>query len=234
MVVSRLSRRARWRARLRQFLQVRDAVFDAYPAAGVFTALGLAQFGDAGHALEGLGVVAQRRGDHLPPGLRAEALVAGVGEDLHPAGVGQPVGQPALAGLVMSAVLPRTVAPQNSSRPWASVTIRAKPRVGARLAGDELLPTGPLGGGPTDSDLGGVHQRRRPHTVEVADHVGQARSRSPASMRQPRSASNGRTSLTARVIVKRSTPNQAASTSGMTPWRRQARVASSRSTKTNR
>jgi hypothetical protein len=59
------------------------------------------------------------------------------------------------------------------------------------------------------------------------------RSRRPASMRQPRSASRGRISLTARVMVERSTPYQAASTSWVTPWRRQTSVTSKRSTKTS-
>jgi hypothetical protein len=48
---------------------------------------------------------------------------------------------------------------------------------------------------------------------------------------QPRSASSGRTSPRARVIVERKIPDQQASTSWVTPWRRCTRVASSRSTR---
>ena len=60
------------------------------------------------------------------------------------------------------------------------------------------------------------------------------RSRMPGAMVQPRSASRGRTSPMARVMVERSTPNQQASTSWVAPWRRWTRVASSRSTNTSR
>ena len=51
---------------------------------------------------------------------------------------------------------------------------------------------------------------------------------------QPRSASRGRTSPTARVGVERFTPNQQADTSCVTPCRRCTRVVRRRSTKTGR
>lgn len=60
------------------------------------------------------------------------------------------------------------------------------------------------------------------------------RNRTPGLTVQPRSASRGRTSPTARVMVERSTPNQQASTSCVAPCRRCTRVARSQSTKASR
>jgi hypothetical protein len=58
--------------------------------------------------------------------------------------------------------------------------------------------------------LGGIEQADLSTGAQMGDHIGQGAQPDPPSTVQPRSASSGRTSPTARVIVERDTPNQQA------------------------
>jgi hypothetical protein len=106
--------------------------------------------------------------------------------------------------------------------------------VGAGLAADEPMATGPTRGRAAHPDLSSIEQAHLPAGAQVGDHVGQG-----AAGCRPRRCSHarpnsGRTSPIAWVILERDTPNQQTSTSGVTPWRRCTRVASSRSRNTSR
>jgi hypothetical protein len=106
--------------------------------------------------------------------------------------------------------------------------------VGAGLAGDEPMSAGPAGRRAAHADLGGIQQAELSAGAQMGDHIAKVRSRTPPSTVQSGSASSGRTSPIARVIVERDTPNQQARTSWVTPWRRCTRVAKSRSMNTSR
>jgi hypothetical protein len=129
---------------------------------------------------------------------------------------------------------PGRVCPQNSSRPAASVITSALTVLARALPEtNRVRPALWAAGRRTRTSVASS----RPTCLlapKWATTSARLRSRIPPSTVQPRSASSGRTSPTARVIVERETPNQQASTSCVTPWRRCTRVASSRSMNTSR
>ena len=120
--------------------------------------------------------------------------------------------------------------PVPTSAVSASSLRSADGRVDQRLSG--RCRSCARGGRPPPLDLHAVDDGLPVHAKAI-DDVGQSPYPHPAVTVQPRSAGSGRTSLIARVMVERPTPNHQASTPYVTPWRRCTSVARSRSTKTS-
>jgi hypothetical protein len=78
-------------------------------------------------------------------------------------------------------------------------------RVLLALAGHERPPTGPVGLGSADLDLGAVQAQSDAFGGAVGDHVGQGAQASPDWVANPRLASSGRTCRIAAETVERST-----------------------------
>ncbi|GGM57071.1 hypothetical protein GCM10012275_30240 [Longimycelium tulufanense] len=76
-----------------------DGVLDADPSRCVGFPLRGTKLRDVGHAFPSFLVGPHGGGDDLAGGLCSESWVAGVGEDLHPAGVLEPVDPASLPGL---------------------------------------------------------------------------------------------------------------------------------------
>ena len=106
-------------------LQVADAVLDADPLGRVGLAFGLVGGGEGWWDRQLVLPPGRPRSDHRAGGWRAQALVAGVGEQGDAWGEGQQLDQAGLADLVRSWMESGRLCPQNSSRPSASVMISA-------------------------------------------------------------------------------------------------------------
>jgi hypothetical protein len=167
-------------------------------------------------------------------GAHCQALIAGVGQQGDPRGEGQQVHQAGLADLGQIVNGARTGLPAEQQPPLGVGDYQRLDGVGAGLAGNEPVPARPAGRGAAPSDLGGIEQAELPTGTEVGDDIGQGAQPEPVLDGAAALGRNGCTSLTARVIVERDTPNQQASTSWATPWRRCTAVASSRSVNTSR
>lgn len=161
--------------------------------------------------------LAVRRRHHPATGLGAQSLVTGIGQDLHRGPVGQELDQSQMAGVgdVRAACGAGWTALQDAA--FAVRDHHGLDGVLLVLAGDERVAVLAAGSGPADPDLGAVDDAVFPLEPMWSMTSARDRSRTSELTVQPRSASRGRISLMARVMVERSTPNQQASTSWVTP-----------------
>jgi hypothetical protein len=130
-------------------LQVADAVLRADALGRMSPAFGLVRRGDGGTDGQLVLPPVRPRGDDRTGGLRAEPLVAGVGQQGDPGVRASSSTRAAWRTWVRSWVAPGRLCPQNSSRPSASVMASAL-TVSARALPEtnRARPGGPPGGAP--------------------------------------------------------------------------------------
>jgi len=145
-------------------------------------------------------------------GLRAHALIAGICEDLEAQAVGQELGQSQLSGLGDVGAI---AGPDRAAEQYAPLDVREDQAFTAFCL---VLPetklsrsVRPAAGRRTRTSVPSMMPL--PLAPKYSMTSARVRSRIPRATVQPRCASTGRTSPTARVMVERSTPNQQASTS---------------------
>jgi len=186
-------------------LQVADAVLDADPLSRVSPTFAPVRRGESGRDRQLVLPPGPSRGDHRTGGLRAQTLVAGVGEQGDARNENQQLDQAGLADLGQIMNGARAGLPANSSRPSASLMTRALTVLARALPEtNRWRPARPAAGRRTRTSVA-LSRPTRPLAPRWATTSASVRSRIPSSTVQPRSAVSGRTSPTARVIVERDT-----------------------------
>jgi hypothetical protein len=178
---------------------------------------GLVRRGDGGKDQDLVSPLGRPRSDDRTGGLRAQALIAGVGQQGDARGEGQQVEPVGLAdlGQVM-----------NSARPGLAAGQQPPGRVGdhqrldgvrAGLIRDEPLAPLPTRRRAAHPHLDGIQQADLPAGAQVSDHIGQVAQPDPAFDGAAALGQQRATSPIVRVLVERDTPNQQANTSWVTP-----------------